>query len=54
VFAPVSAREEGPRFANDRLDAIVTQHREASRFIASKTADAKSHESRAHAVVEAR
>jgi hypothetical protein len=29
-----SARDEGPRFAQDRLDALVAHHAEASRHIA--------------------
>jgi hypothetical protein len=32
--APVLARDDGPRFAQDRLDALVAQHAEASRHIA--------------------
>ncbi|WP_061127563.1 hypothetical protein [Caballeronia catudaia] len=32
--APVLARDDGPRFAQDRLDALVAQHEEASRHIA--------------------
>ncbi|WP_087050127.1 hypothetical protein [Caballeronia ptereochthonis] len=38
------ARDDGPRFAQDRLDALVAQHKEASRHIAQ----APSQEKRAH------
>ncbi|SAK62868.1 hypothetical protein AWB77_02215 [Caballeronia fortuita] len=34
LAAPAFAREDGPRFAQDRLDALVAQHKEASRYIA--------------------
>jgi hypothetical protein len=34
IAAPAFARDDGPRFAQDRLDALVAQHAEASRFIA--------------------
>ncbi|SAK98193.1 hypothetical protein AWB79_07569 [Caballeronia hypogeia] len=34
LTAPAFARDDGPRFAQDRLDALVAQHKEASRHIA--------------------
>ena len=34
LAAPAFARDDGPRFAQDRLDALVAQHREASQHIA--------------------
>ncbi|WP_061160408.1 hypothetical protein [Caballeronia temeraria] len=34
LAAPAFARDDGPRFAQDRLDALVAQHKEASRHIA--------------------
>jgi hypothetical protein len=36
IAASAFARDDGPRFANDRLDALVAQHAEANRHIASK------------------
>ncbi|SAL87544.1 hypothetical protein AWB74_08161 [Caballeronia arvi] len=38
--APVLARDDGPRFAQDRLDALVAQHKEASRHIAQEQGQA--------------
>jgi hypothetical protein len=32
---PAFARDDGPRFAHDRLDALVAQHAEANRYIAN-------------------
>jgi hypothetical protein len=32
---PAFARDDGPRFAQDRLDALVAQHAQANRYIAS-------------------
>jgi hypothetical protein len=43
--APAFASDDGPRFAQDRLDALVAQHKEASRYIAQ----APSQEKRAQA-----
>ncbi|BAN23249.1 hypothetical protein [Caballeronia insecticola] len=37
----VFARDDGPRFAQDRLDAIVAQHQEASRHIAQTPSQEK-------------
>ena len=34
LAAPAFASDDGPRFAQDRLDALVAQHKEASRHIA--------------------
>ena len=34
IAAPALARDDGPRFAQDRLDALVAQHAEANRHIA--------------------
>ncbi|BCQ23382.1 hypothetical protein NK8_15110 [Caballeronia sp. NK8] len=44
LAAPAFARDEGPRFAQDRLDALVAQHKEAARNIA----EAPSREKQAH------
>ncbi|SAL02623.1 hypothetical protein AWB80_08402 [Caballeronia pedi] len=38
LAAPAFARDEGPRFAQDRLDALVAQHKEAARNIAEAPA----------------
>ncbi|SAL32515.1 hypothetical protein AWB72_02922 [Caballeronia concitans] len=37
--ANAHARDDGPRFAQDRLDALVAQHAEASRHIARSSSD---------------
>ncbi|GJH17762.1 MULTISPECIES: hypothetical protein [Caballeronia] len=34
LAAPAFARDDGPRFAQDRLDELVAQHKEANRHIA--------------------
>ncbi|WP_321801795.1 hypothetical protein [Caballeronia sp. J97] len=47
LAAPAFAREDGPRFAQDRLDALVAQHREASRHIAQGPAQEKQAQSKA-------
>jgi hypothetical protein len=39
--APAFASDDGPRFAQDRLDALVAQHKEASRHIAQAPAPAQ-------------
>lgn len=36
LAAPAFARDDGPRFASDRLDALVAQHAEAARRIADR------------------
>ncbi|MDR5793110.1 hypothetical protein QCE49_06945 [Caballeronia sp. LZ008] len=41
LAAPAFARDDGPRFAQDRLDALVAQHKEASRHIAQPSAPAE-------------
>lgn len=38
---PAFARDDGPRFAQDRLDALVAQHKEASRHIAQTPSQEK-------------
>jgi hypothetical protein len=34
VSTPAFARDDGPRFVQDRLDALVAQHAQANRHIA--------------------
>ncbi|WP_244815960.1 hypothetical protein [Caballeronia sp. Lep1P3] len=40
MAATAHARDDGPRFAKDRLDALVAHHAEASRHIARARSDA--------------
>ena len=40
LATPVFARDDGPRFAQDRLDTLVAQHKEASRHIAQEQGQA--------------
>lgn len=47
LAAPAFARDDGPRFAQDRLDALVAQHKEASRHIAQAPAQEKRAQSKA-------
>ncbi|WP_250490049.1 MULTISPECIES: hypothetical protein [unclassified Caballeronia] len=47
LAAPAFARDDGPRFAQDRLDALVAQHKEASRHIAQETSQGKQAQSKA-------
>ncbi|WP_250513195.1 hypothetical protein [Caballeronia sp. INDeC2] len=50
LAAPAFARDDGPRFAQDRLDALVAQHKEANRHIAQ----APSQEQRAQSKAQQR
>jgi hypothetical protein len=47
LAAPAFARDDGPRFAQDRLDALVAQHKEANRYIAQAPAPEKRAQSKA-------
>ncbi|KMZ11773.1 hypothetical protein BHUM_04286 [Candidatus Burkholderia humilis] len=41
VATPVFARDDGPRFVQDRLDALVAQHAQANRHIAQSGQDVR-------------
>jgi hypothetical protein len=47
LAAPAFARDDGPRFARDRLDALVAQHQEANRHIAQGQATEQRAQSKA-------
>jgi hypothetical protein len=48
LAAPAFARDDGPRFARDRLDALVAEHQEANRYIA-QTGEKQTQEARSKA-----
>jgi hypothetical protein len=48
--APAFARDDGPRLAQDRLDALVAQHQEANRRLARAPAPTRApSQAQAHA-----
>ncbi|SAL72140.1 hypothetical protein AWB70_07485 [Caballeronia cordobensis] len=49
LATPVFARDDGPRFAQDRLDTLVAQHKEASRHIAQGHAQAQAQRAQSEA-----